>query len=83
MENIYTLASDLLNFMYDFDTYEYMDYTNGIVDDINETVSMLLDDKQYHTIFMILCEIYNESEDSVIRHESMNLMRRLESPWKF
>ena len=87
MENVYKLATDLLQFAHDYDTYEFMDThcTSEItVDVINDTVAQLLNDKSFHGICEWLYNIY--SEESVYgctnnAHESIALLRRLEGTW--
>ena len=87
MENVYKLATDLLQFARDYDTYEFMDTYNTseiTVEVINATVAQLLNDKQFHGICEWLYNIY--SEESVYgctnnAHESIALLRRLEGTW--
>lgn len=87
MENVYKLATDLLQFAHDYDTYEFMDtYSTSeiTVEVINDTVAKLLDDSSFHDICEWLYDIY--SEESVYgraytAHESIALLRRLEGTW--
>lgn len=87
MENVYRLATDLLQFACNYDTYEFMDRYNTseiTVDVINDTVAQLLNDKEFHGICEWLYNIY--SEESVYgctnnAHESIALLRRLEGTW--
>lgn len=81
MENVYQLATDLIKFQQEYDTYEYMDNDSEIVELLNQTVSQLLNDKSFHEICKYLYEGFIDSEDSNTRHHAMSLLRRLESPW--
>ena len=83
MENVYTLAKDLIAFYEEYDTYEYMDYYNDsdFIELLNETVSQLLNDKSFHNVCKYLYEGFIDSDDSNTRYHAMNLLRRLESPW--
>lgn len=87
MENVYKLATDLIEFAMDYDWYEWVDTfdeTEITVERINDTVSKLLDDSSFHDICEWLYDIY--SEESVYgctnnAHESIALLRRLEGTW--
>lgn len=84
MENIYTLATDIIKFKQEYDSYDYMDECcdENIVEILNNTVSMMLDEKGFHDICKYLYEGFIDSDDSNTRYHAMNLLRRLESPWK-
>lgn len=83
MENVYTLATDLLKFKQEYDTYEYYDdcSDSDFIELLNETVSNLLNDKSFHEVCKYLYEGFIDSDDSNTRYSAMNLLRRLESPW--
>lgn len=84
MESVYQLATDLIKFQQEYDTYEFIDNCSDteIVELLNQTVSQLLNDKSFHSVCKYLYEGFIDSDDSNTRYQAMNLLRRLESPWK-